>query len=110
VQDIPQDPGQAGKAQVRSFVSYLPEFDVKYSTESGDKVLRAEPFSAQCEAGNVKLVKGKWNHDYLDEIGYFPNGFKDQVDATTRAYNRVIKLARLNSGTVGGCAGVKQNQ
>lgn len=104
--DIPQDPGQAGKSQVKSFVAYMPEYNVKYSTESGDKVLRAEPLSAQCEAGNVKILKGNWNAEYLDEIGFFPNGFKDFVDATSRAYNRVIKLARMGQGTVGGCTGV----
>ena len=104
--DIPQDPGQAGKAQVKSFVTYMPEYEVRYSTESGDKVLRAEPFSAQCEAGNVKIVKGPWVRMYLDEITYFPNGFKDLMDASVRAYSRVIKMARTGHGIVGGCAGV----
>jgi len=104
--DIPQDPGQAGKSQVKSFVTYLPEYNVKYSTESGDKVLRAEPLSAQCEAGNVKILKGNWNTEFLDEIGFFPNGFKDFVDAMSRAYSRVIKVAKMGQGTVGGCAGV----
>ena len=102
--DLPQDPGQAGKSQVKDFVSGMPEYDVRYSTESGDKVLRAEPFSAQCEAGNVKLVEGPWIREYLDEITYFPNGFKDFVDATTRAYSRVIKISKQARGTVGGPA------
>ena len=108
--DIPQDPGQAGKSQVRSFVRYLPEFEVRYSTESGDKVLRAEPISAQAEAGNIKLVRGPWNREYIDEITYFPNGFKDQVDATTRAYNRLVKLAQVGRGVVGPPAGIKNEK
>ena len=108
--DIPQDPGQAGKGQVRSFVQYLPEFEVRYSTESGDKVLRAEPLSAQAEAGNIKLVRGPWNREYIDEITYFPNGFKDQVGATVRAYNRLVKLSQAGRGTVGPPAGVKNEK
>jgi len=82
----------------------MPEYDVRYSTESGEKVLRAEPFSAQCEAGNVKLVDGPWIREYLDEITYFPNGFKDLMDATVRAYSRVVKIGKQDRGTVGGPA------
>jgi hypothetical protein len=39
-----------------------------------DKVTRAEPFSVQCEAGNVYLVKADWNESYLDELCLFPGG------------------------------------
>lgn len=108
IQDIPQDPGQAGKAQVRDYVKYLPQYDVRYSTESGDKILRAEPLSAQAEAGNVKLLRGPWNKEFIDEITFFPAGFKDQVDGTTRAYNRAVQLEDTQGDTVGGPAGFKQ--
>jgi predicted phage terminase large subunit-like protein len=105
-QDIPQDPGQAGKDQIRSLVANLHGFRVAFSVESGDKAVRAEPLSAQVEAGNVKLVKGDWNADYLEEVGLFPNGRKDRVDATVRAYNRALRLAAAGSRTVGGPDGV----
>ena len=62
--------------------------------ESGDKIVRADPFSAQCEAGNVKLVRGEWNNPWLEEMTIFPNGRKDRSDATVRAYNRIIKTAQ----------------
>ncbi len=105
--DGPQDPGQAGKAQAQDFAALLVGYDVRFSPESGDKVLRAEPFSAQCEAGNVKLVKGNWNEDYLDESEFFPNGFKDQIDAAARAFRRLVKMMKQGSNVVGGPGGVE---
>lgn len=87
---LPQDPGQAGKVQARDFISMLAGYVARAEPESGDKVTRAEPFSAQCEAGNVYLVKGDWNDRYLDEICLFPGGsFKDQVDASSGAFGRL---------------------
>lgn len=110
VQDFPQDPGQAGKDQAKNITSYLVGFNVRHSVESGDKVLRAEPLSAQAEAGNVKLLRGAWNEEYIDEITFFPNGFKDQVDASVRMLNRIIRLKDMGSGVVGGPAGFKQKR
>jgi predicted phage terminase large subunit-like protein len=95
IQDLPQDPGQAGKSQVQDLVALLHGYRVRYSTESGDKVVRADPFSAQCEAGNVKIVRGAWNDPWLDEMTLFPNGLKDRTDATVRAYSRLIKEFQL---------------
>lgn len=88
---IPQDPGQAAKVQVKYLTSALVGFNVHHSTESGDKIARAEPVVAQSEAGNVKIVKGPWNDAFLDEIEMFPLGqFKDQVDALSRAFARFV--------------------
>ena len=94
-QSIPQDPGQAGKAQVLQFSEDLQGYDVRFSPESGDKVTRAMPISAQAEAGNVYLVEGEWNNAFVDECATFPNGkFKDQVDALSRAYSELMKLTK----------------
>jgi predicted phage terminase large subunit-like protein len=108
--DVPQDPGQAGKDQVRSLVANLHGFRVFFSPESGDKAVRAEPLSAQCEAGNVKLVRGAWNKDWLDEVTLFPNARKDRVDATVRAYNRALRLAAVTARVVGGPEGVANDR
>lgn len=89
---IPRDPGQAGDSQVAQLASLLSGFVVKFSAESGDKEARAVPFSAQVEAGNVFLVRAPWNKPYLAEAGLFPNSkFKDQIDATSRAYFLIQK-------------------
>ena len=88
---IPQDPGQAGKAQSQYLIRQLAGFDYRASPESGDKVTRADPLAAQAEAGNVLIVQGDWNRDFLDELTTFPSGkFKDQVDAATRAFNELL--------------------
>lgn len=89
--DLPQDPGQAGKAQARDFVGSLAGHIVRTSPESGDKIQRAEPVQAQAEAGNIKVVKGEWNEAFFEEIELFPAGtFKDQVDAMSRAFARLV--------------------
>jgi len=107
IQDIPQDPGQAGKAQVQDLVAFLHGFRVRYSVESGDKVVRADPFSAQCEIGNVKLLRGAWNEAWLDEMTMFPNGRKDRCDASVRAYSRlVVEANRACSGIVSAPVGI----
>lgn len=92
---IPQDPGQAGVAQIQYLTSKLSGYNVKSSPETGDKVTRAEPFAAQVNVGNVALVKGSWNSAYLEELRTFPNGaHDDQVDASSRAFAALIKTSR----------------
>lgn len=89
---LPQDPGQAGKVQKADFITQLAGWNVRAEPETGDKYTRAEPFSAQCEGGNVYLIEGEWNSDYLDELCLFPGGtWKDQVDASSGAFGRLVK-------------------
>lgn len=87
---IPQDPGQAGKAQTSYLIQQLAGYTVTSSTESGDKVTRAGPLAAQAEAGNVDILEGDWNDAFFDEITIFPNGTKDQTDAASRAFNELV--------------------
>lgn len=92
---IPQDPGQAGKAQVTAFSKLLAGFDVRFSPETGDKVSRATPVSAQAEVGNIKLARGDWNENFLNEVAAFPTGtYKDQVDALSRAFAELLSMPR----------------
>ena len=89
---IPQDPGQAGKAQAQDIVRDLAGYNARYSPESGDKATRADPLAAQAEAGNVDILKGDWNTAFMDELCAFPYGeFMDQVDAASRAFNELAK-------------------
>lgn len=89
---LPQDPGQAGKVQAADMIAMLAGFTARAEPETGDKTTRAEPFAAQCEAGNVSLVEGEWNEAYLDELANFPAGhFKDQVDASSGAFARLVR-------------------
>lgn len=89
---IPQDPGQAGKSQKRALAALLAGFRVTFSPETGDKVTRAKPFAAQCEGGNVFLVRGPWNRDFVSELVSFPAGKRaDQVDAVSRSFGELIR-------------------
>ena len=91
--DLPQDPGQAGLAQVRYYVRQLPGYNVRYSPESGEKPVRANALSSQAQAGNVYLVEGTWHKVFLDEAELFPNSdYLDQIDAGSRAFHRLIRL------------------
>lgn len=98
---LPQDPGQAGKVQATDYIAFLAGWVVRAEPETGDKVTRAEPFSVQCEAGNVFLIEGDWNQDYIDELCLFPGGsFKDQVDATSGAFGRLVMAERPGRAAV----------
>ena len=87
-QSLPQDPGQAGKQQASYYIGKLAGYTAHATTESGDKETRANPLSAQAEAGNVDILEGDWNDTFLDELCVFPNGeHDDQVDGASRAFN-----------------------
>ncbi len=84
---LPQDPGQAGKQQVAWLTARLAGFRVVSSVEAGAKIMRAQPVAAQVAAGNVVLLRGAWNREFIDEIAVFPLGRKDdQVDALSRGF------------------------
>lgn len=84
---LPQDPGQAGKDQVESYVSLLAGFSVETVRETGDKVTRADPFAAQWQNNNVDILRAPWNNGYFDELEAFPSkAHDDRVDASSGAF------------------------
>ena len=94
---LPQDPGQAGKAQVQYLTSKLAGYTVVSSPETGDKATRAAPVAAQVNVGNLSIVSGaeaqpaQWNRPFLSELEDFPAGTKDdQVDALSRAFAMLL--------------------
>lgn len=96
---IPQDPGQAGKAQVHSFRQELRGFIVKSNTVTGDKLTRFGPFSTQAEGELVSLVRAKWNLEYCNELEGFPeSSHDDQVDATSDAFRMVARVNKMVAG------------
>jgi predicted phage terminase large subunit-like protein len=89
---LPQDPGQAGLAQVSYLSRALFGFSINATRESGEKTVRAMPAAAQVNAGNVSMARSaSWNDAFLDELASFPAGtYDDQVDAFSRAVSELV--------------------
>lgn len=93
---IEQEPGSGGKESAQATIKNLAGFKIKAERATGDKTVRAEPYSVQVEAGNVKLVKGDWNKDFIDEHKTFPAGkFKDQIDGASGGFNKLASNAGM---------------
>lgn len=91
---IEQEPGSGGKESAESTIKNLVGYKIKAERATGDKVVRAEPYSVQVEAGNVKLLRGEWNKDFIEEHKTFPNGkYKDQIDAAGGAFNKLADMS-----------------
>ena len=92
---LPQDPGQAGKEQSESYVRELAGYMVSVDRETSKKEVRADPFAAQWQAGNVDVLRGAWNEAYFAELESFGGGVghDDQVDASSGAF---LMLTRSN--------------
>lgn len=86
---LPQDPGQAGIYQKNALSRALSGYTFEFTPESGDKQTRASPFASQVNVGNVKMLRGEWNDEFIKEMQMFPNGkHDDMIDSTSRAYNK----------------------
>lgn len=91
---LPQDPGQAGKDQAATYVKALAGHKVRTAPVTGSKIVRAVPFSAQWQGGNVLLLAGDWNKEYLQEMEGFPDALHDDmVDASSDAFKNVVNAA-----------------
>src|SRR5512139_3661629 len=58
---IEQEPGSGGKESAQNTVKMLAGYPVFVDRVTGEKSTRWEPFIAQVQAGNVKMVSGLWN-------------------------------------------------
>jgi predicted phage terminase large subunit-like protein len=85
---IEQEPGASGKLLISYYRrNVLDGYNFAGVPSSGDKEVRAAPVASRAEAGDVYVVRGPWNDDFLDEVGSFPQGLHDdQVDALSGAF------------------------
>lgn len=87
---IPQDPGQAGKDQSRSYSKILTGYSFMSNPVTGNKITRAEPMAAQWQNGNIYMLEGEWNKLYLDEMDGFPDLLHDDyVDSSSDGFRIV---------------------
>lgn len=86
-----QEGGSGGKESAENTIADLAGYDVHAEPVRGSKVVRANPLASQAEAGNVKILRGAWNHEYLEELCAFPNEgvHDDMVDASSGAFAKM---------------------
>ena len=93
---IEQEPGSGGKDSALATIRNLAGYNIRAERPTGNKTVRAEPFAAQAEAGNIKVLKGAWNWAYLDEMAAFDSGVNDdQVDASSGAFNKLSNTDKV---------------
>lgn len=90
--ELPQDPGQAGKAQAQQLIRLVAGRDANAELQSGSKEVRATGLSAQQRARNVLLWEADWNGPFVAELAAFPQGtHDDQVDAAASGFNALVE-------------------
>lgn len=91
---VEQEPGSGGKESMEGTVRRLAGYHVQVDKVSGDKVVRADPFSVQVNIGNVKAVKdAPWWQTYREEMQFFPfSKRKDQIDASSGAFSLLFEI------------------
>ncbi len=97
---LEQEPGAGGKESMENTVKRLAlrGFRTIVDKPTGDKELRADPFSAYVNLGKVVLLNAPWNRTFVEEMRYFPRSkYKDQIDAASGAF-AVITKQRLRVG------------
>ncbi len=101
---IEEEPGSGGIAQNNAIVKMLHGWPAESMKVTGDKLVRAGPFASQCEAGNVKLVRGDWVQAYLSELHAAEEGAQllDQLDASSGGFNwlSVQSLKRMGKSSI----------
>lgn len=91
------EPGSQGTALVEHYQrNVLKEFDV-VACPAGNrsKLVKAQPFLASAESGNVYLEESAWNADYAENFGKFPpaSGHGDEdVDTSAMCYNHLFTI------------------
>lgn len=82
-----QEPGSGGVNTIYRYrFAVLPGWTFEEYLPKLDKLTRAAPLSAHAKRGGVRFVRGRWNSVAFDEFEAFPNGFKDQVDTCSAAF------------------------
>lgn len=90
---VEQEPGSGGKESAEATLKNLAGFIAGKDRPTGDKTYRADPYSVQVNLGNVKLLAGAWNQEYLNELKHFPSStFKDQTDASSGAFAKLTSM------------------
>lgn len=84
------DPAGAGERDAWRIVTMLNGYDVMSVPVKQDKITRAKGLASQARVGNVKLLRGAWNEDWLQHMHNIPDGTHDDImDASSCAFNDI---------------------
>lgn len=95
---LEQEPGSSGVIAAHHYRSrVLAGFGVWVIRSTGDKASRARPVAAAAAGRLIRIVRGPWNRDFLNELEAFPQPgvHDDQVDGLSGAYTRLLKTNAL---------------
>jgi predicted phage terminase large subunit-like protein len=93
------EPGSAALRDANRIIRELAGISVGVVRPSGDKLVRARALASQCQPlgsvyGNVKVVRGAWNEQWLNHMHNVPDGKHDDImDASAGAFNEVTQYA-----------------
>ncbi len=96
-----QEPGSGGKDSAKNTEKMLSRVGISFKSERavGDKIYRADPWSVRVNNGQVLLIEGPWNQEYINEHRKFGKiaKYKDQVDASSGAYSELFNINRAGT-------------
>jgi len=99
-----REPGASGDAVVQSRKRSFAGWDYMWTVAMVDKVTKSSAFRAECEAGNVAIVRGPWNARYIDLMCDFVGDDEDEdewVDASAIAYNELtLGISGIRAGVM----------
>jgi predicted phage terminase large subunit-like protein len=100
---IDEEPASAGKMVVEHYQrEVLPEFAVQGEKPTGPIEVRAQPYLAAIERGDVFMVEAPWNTTVREEINAFPGGDFDDCVATGALGYRKLCRGRFGGVVWGG--------
>ncbi|NCD15003.1 MAG: hypothetical protein EOL92_07185, partial [Bacteroidia bacterium] len=88
---VPQDPGQAGRAQMAHIRRNLVGYVVRSRAMTTAKESRARPMSSAAEQGLIHIIRAPWNETFLAHAEAFPPVFNspDIIDAAVEAFEEL---------------------
>lgn len=111
---VEQEPGSSGKADADHITGMLTDqgYDARARRPSGNKRERYMPFSAECENGNVGIMRGAWNEAFHteNENCVFDDKTKDdQCDAASGALEELSNYLVICDFNIDTGFGTQQN-
>ncbi|MBX3139856.1 MAG: phage terminase large subunit [Trueperaceae bacterium] len=111
-QRIPEDPGQAGKSQSRTYIKLVPGHTVRAERVTGDKVTRFGPASARAYKGLISVTRAPWNDWLFSQLEAFPDpkAHDDAVDALSDLVDELTSPVRADLAKLRRAAGITEGR